>query len=96
MVERRSSIDSARLKRARCRMRGYFLGSGVVLAFLYLLVAAFLVRIFGIEATRYWSTVMMAALVMLAGTYGLVMLVWLGFHIARRLIQGRPVMDADD
>ncbi|MGN6289498.1 MAG: hypothetical protein ACTHNA_09590 [Sphingopyxis terrae] len=77
-------------------MRGYFLGSGVVLAFLYLLAAAFLVQIFGIEVSRYWSTVMMVAGVMLGGTYGLVMLVWLGFHVARRPIQGKRVMDADD
>lgn len=77
-------------------MRGYFFGSGVVLAFLYLLAVAFFVQIFGIEVTRYWSSILMAAGVMLGGTYGLVMLVWLGFHITRRLIQGRPVMDGND
>lgn len=81
--------------RARRRLRGYFLGSGVVLAFLYLAAAAFVVNIFGVELTRYWSTVAMAAGVMLGGTYGIVMLVWLGFHVVRRLIQGRPIMDPD-
>lgn len=77
-------------------MRGYFLGSGVVLAFLYLLAAVGLIQIVGLEVTRYWSTVAMAAGVMLAGTYGVVMLVWLGARVVKRLIQRRPIVDADD
>jgi hypothetical protein len=77
-------------------MRGYFLGSGVVLAFLYLLAAVGLIHIVGLEVTRYWSTVAMAAGVMLAGTYGVVMLLWLGAHVVKRLIRRRPIVDADD
>lgn len=96
MSEMGNSIDRARLKRARRRLRGYFLGSGVLLAFLYLLAAAFLVHIFGVEVTRYWSTVMMAAGTMLGGTYGFVVMIWLGIHIVRRLIQGKPIMDHND
>jgi uncharacterized membrane protein (UPF0182 family) len=89
-------MDAARLKRARRRMRGYFLGSGVVLAFLYLIIAYFLTRIFGIELTQFWSTVAMAAGVMLAGTYGLVMLLWLVAHIVRRLANREPIMEIED
>lgn len=91
-----TSIDAARLKRARRRIRGYFLGSGVVLAVLYLLAAAFLVRLFGIEVTRYWSTLMMAAGVMLGGTYAIVMFIWIGAHIIRRLIKRQPVMEHEE
>jgi len=76
-------------------LRGYFLGSGVLLAFLYLLAAAFIVNIFGLELTRYWSTVALAAGVMLGGTYGIVMLVWLGVRVARRLVRVRPTLDPD-
>ena len=89
-------MDAARLKRARRRMRGYFLGSGVILAILYLIVAAFLIRVLGLELTQYWSTVMLAAGVMLGGTYGIVMLVWLIAHIAHRLISRQPIMEIED
>jgi len=82
--------------RARRRLRGYFLGSGVVLAFLYLLAAAFLVHLFGVEVTRYWSTVAMAAGVMLGGTYGFLLFGWLGAQIVKWLIQRRPIIDPDE
>ncbi len=88
-------MDAVRLKRARRRMRGYFLGSGVVMAFLYLIGAAFLIRIIGVEMTRYWSTMMMAAGVMLGGTYGVVLFAGLAIHVLRRLATGRPVIDPE-
>jgi polyferredoxin len=72
-------------------MRGYFLGSGVVLAFLYLIAAAFIIRLFGIEMTHYVATLMMAAGVMLGGTYGIVMFVWLAAHVVRRLVKRQPI-----
>jgi hypothetical protein len=96
MTRRPTSINAARLKRARRRMLGYFLGSGVVLAFLYILAAALVVRLIGIEVTRFWSTIAMAAGVMLGGTYGFIMFIALGIHICRRLIQSRPIVDRDD
>lgn len=77
-------------------MRVYFLGSGVVLAFLYLIVAALLVRLVGIEVTRYWSTLMMAAGVMLGGTYAITMFIWIGAHIVRRLIKRQSVIDPEE
>lgn len=89
-------MDAVRLKRARRRMRAYFFGSGVVLAFLYLIGAAFLIHIVGVEMTRYWSTVMMAAGVMLGGTYGIILFTSLAIHIVRRLATGRPVVDPED
>ena len=75
-------------------MRGYFFGSGVVLAFLYLIAAAFFIRIIGVELTRYWSTMMMAAGVMLGGTYAIVMILWVGTRIMRRHRQS--IMKTED
>jgi hypothetical protein len=89
-------MDRARLMRARRRMRGYFFGSGVVLAILYLILAAFLIRLFGIELTQYWSTLMLAAGVMLGGTYAIVMLVWIVAHVAHRLMNRQPIMETED
>ena len=77
-------------------MRGYFFGSGIILAFLYLIAAAFLIRVFGVELTRYWSTIMMAAGVLLGGTYAIIIFLWIGGHVVRRLINRQPVMDTDD
>ncbi len=77
-------------------MRSYFLGSGVVLAFVYLLLGAFLVRLFGVEVTQFWSTVGMAAGVLLGGTYALIMLIAVAIHITRRVLARHPIMDPDD
>jgi len=77
-------------------MRGYFFGSGIILAFLYLIAAAFLIRLFGIELTRYWSTMMMGAGVLLGGTYAIVMFLWVGGHILRRLINRQPIGEIED
>jgi hypothetical protein len=77
-------------------MRADFLASGVVLAILYLIVAAFLTRVFGVELTEYWFTVMLGAGVLPGGTYAVVMAIWLGAHIIRRLIKRQPVIDIED
>lgn len=92
----RNVVDAARLKRARRRLRGHFFGSGVILAFLYLIAAAFLIRVFGVELTRYWSTVMIGAGVLLGGTYAVFMFVWVGGHIVRRLINRQPIGEIED
>jgi hypothetical protein len=89
-------VDAARLRRARRRMRGYFFGSGVVLAILYLIGAAFLVRLFGVELTHYWSTLMLAAGVLLGGTYAIMMVLSVGTHILRRLLNRQPIMEVED
>lgn len=95
-TKERRLVDAARLRRARRRMRGYFFGTGVVLAILYLIAAAFLVRVLGLELTQYWSTVMLAAGVLLGGTYAIVMVLWVGTHIIRRLINRQPIMEIED
>ncbi len=77
-------------------MRSYFLGSGIILAFLYILAGAFVVRLVGIELTRFWSTVLMAAAVLLGGTYGIILFSFTGFHVIRRLLNRQPIMDAED
>jgi hypothetical protein len=89
-------MKAARLKRARRRLRGYFLGSGIILAFLYILAAAFIVRLVGLELTRFWSTVLIAAAVLLGGSYGIILFSFTGIHIVRRLLNRQPIMDAED
>jgi membrane protein YdbS with pleckstrin-like domain len=92
----RTAVETARIKRARRRLRGYFFGSGIILAFLYLIAAAFLIRIFGVELTRYWSTMMMAAGVLLGGTYAIIMFLWIGWHVVRRLINRQPIGEIEN
>jgi hypothetical protein len=77
-------------------MRGYFLGSGIILAFLYILAAAFLVSVAGVELTRFWSTVLIAAAVLFGGSYGIILFSSVGIHIVRRLLNRQPIMDAED
>ena len=89
-------MEAARLKRARRRLRGYFFGSGIILPFLYILVAAFIVRLVGVELTRFWSTALIVAAVLLGGSYGIVLFSSIGIHIVRRLLKRQPIMDAED
>jgi len=89
-------MEAARLKRARRRLRGYYFGSGIILAFLYILVAAFIVRSVGVELTRFWSTALIVAAVLLGGSYGIVLFSSIGMHIVRRLLKRQPIMDAED
>ena len=89
-------MHAARLKRARRRLRGYFFGSGVILAVLYLLLAALVIQLFGVEITRYASTLMMAAGVMLGGTYALIMFIWLIGHVIHRIATKQPIMEIED
>ena len=89
-------MEAARLKRARRRLRGYYFGSGIILAFLYILVAAFIVRLVGVELTRFWSTALIVAAVLLGGSYGIVLFSSIGIHIVRRLLKRQPIMDAED
>ena len=89
-------MEAARLKRARRRLRGYYFGSGIILAFLYILVAAFIVRLVGVELTRFWSTALIVAAVLLGGSYGIVLFSSIGMHIVRRLLKRQPIMDAED
>ena len=77
-------------------MRGYFLGSGVVLAMLYVILAAFIVKLIGVELSRYWWTLLLGAGVMLAGTYAVVMFVWLATNIGRRFVNRQPLWDRED
>ncbi len=89
-------MEAARLKRARRRMRGYFLGSGVVLAMLYLIAAAFIVKLVGVEIAQYGWTLLLGAGVMLAGTYAIVMFAWLIANMALRWKRGQPIMEIED
>ncbi|WP_294261817.1 hypothetical protein [uncultured Sphingomonas sp.] len=89
-------IEAARLRRARRRLRGYFLGSGVVLALLYLILGMFVIRLVGIELARYWSTAAMVAGVMLGGTYALIMMIWIAISFLQRLRKGEALIDNDD
>lgn len=50
----------------------------------------------GVEVTRYWSTLMMAAGVLLGGSYGMVLLAYTGAHIIKRLLVCQPIVEAKD
>ena len=53
-------------------------------------------RLMGIEMTHYVATMMMAAGVMLGGTYAIVMFVWLAAHVVKRLINRQPIGEIED
>ena len=89
-------MEAERLKRARRRMLGYFLGSGVIMAFIFLLLAAVVIRWLGVEWTSYIATLVFAAGVMAGGIYGFILLGAIVIHVLRRLITRQPIMEAED
>ncbi len=89
-------MDALRLKRARWRLRSYFLGSGVIMAFLLLIAASLAMRFFGVEQTGYTATLVFAAAVMAGGLYGIIFFAGLIVHIAKRVVNRQPIMDAED
>lgn len=72
------------------------MGSGIILAFLYIVAAGFIVGLVGIELTRFWSTVIMAAVVLLGGTYGIILFSFTGIHIVGRLLKRQSIIEAED
>jgi hypothetical protein len=66
------------------------------MAFLYILAAAFIIRLVGVELTRFWSTVLMGAAVLLGGSYGIILFCFTGIHIVRRFVNRQPIIDAED
>lgn len=89
-------MDAARLKRARWRLRAYFIGSGIIMAFLFLLLAEGVIRFFGVEVTGYLSTLVFAAMVMAGGAYAIIYFSAVVIHVARRRINKRPIMEIED
>ena len=89
-------MEAARLRRARRRMRAYFFGSGVIMAFLFLILAAVVIRMIGIEWTSYVATLVFAAGVMAGGIYGIVLLTSIFVYAAKRLVVRQPIMEIED
>ena len=89
-------MEAARLRRARRRMRTYFLGSGVIMALLFLLIAAFVIRWLGVEQTSYLATLVFGAAVLAGGVYGIIFLSAVIVHIVRRIANRQPVMEIED
>ncbi|WP_033966868.1 hypothetical protein [Sphingomonas sp. TF3] len=89
-------MEAARLKRARWRLRAYFIGSGIIMAFLFLLLAEGVIRFFGVEATNYLATLVFAAMVMAGGTYAIIYFSAVVVHVARRRLNKQPIMETED
>ncbi len=77
-------------------MRGYFFGSGVIMALLYLMLSAFIIHWLGVQNTNYVATLVLGAGVLAGGTYALVMFVWLAAHVVGRLSRRQPIREIDD
>ena len=89
-------MDAVRLKRARRRLLRYFLGSGVVMAIVFLFFAAAIVSLFGLSPTSYVVTIILAAGVLAGGTYAIIYFATLALHIGRRIWRRQPIMEIED
>ena len=76
-------------------MRGYFFGSGIIGAFVFLMLAAFVISLFGVDRTSYVVTLIFAAGVMAGGVYGIILFGALLLHIIKRVMRGQPIVDKE-
>jgi polyferredoxin len=76
-------------------MRGYFFGSSIIGAFVFLMLAAFVISLFGVDRTSYVVTLIFAAGVMAGGVYGIILFGALLLHIIKRAMRGRPIIDKE-
>jgi hypothetical protein len=89
-------MDAARLKRARWRLRAYFFGSGILMAAIYLCLAAAIMAMFGFRATSYAVTLVLAAAALAGGTFAIIHFAGVILHVARRLWNREPIMEIED
>ena len=89
-------MDAARLKRARWRLRTYFFGSGIIMAFVFLMLAAFVISLFGVASTSYVTTLIFAAGVMAGGAYAIIFLGAVLVHVVRKALARQPIWEAED
>lgn len=88
-------MDAARLKRARRRMRAFWIGGAVIGALVFLCLAALIMAVIGVEKTSYLAALVFAALVLAGGTYAIILFVALAVHIAKRAWNRQPIMDRE-
>ena len=89
-------MDAAHLKRARWKLRAYFFGSGVIMAFIFLCLAAVIMSIFGLSATSYALTLVVGAAVLAGGTYAIIYFGAVILHILRRVLNRHLIMEIED
>jgi hypothetical protein len=89
-------MDAARLKRARWRLRAYFFGSGILMAAIYLCLAATIMAMFGLQATSYAVTLVLAAAALAGGTFAIIYFAGAIVNVARRLWYRQPIMEGED
>ena len=89
-------MDAARLKRARRRLRVYFFGSGVIMAFVFLMLALAVISLFGVDRTSYVGTLIFAAVVMAGGAYAIIFFGAVGVHVARKALARQPIWEVKD
>jgi hypothetical protein len=89
-------MDAARLKRARWRLRVYFLGSGILMAAVFLCLAAIVISMFGLELTTYIATLVLTAAILAGGTFAFIYFGGVIVHIVRRAVNRQPIMEIED
>ena len=89
-------MDAARLKRARWRLRTYFFGSGIIMAFVFLMLAAFVISLFGLALTSYVVTLVFAAGVMAGGAYAIIFFGGVIVHVVRKALARQPIWEVED
>jgi len=89
-------MDATRLKRARWRLRAYFFGSGILMAAIFLCLAAGIISMFGLQTTTYAVTLILTAAVLAGGTYAIIYFGAVILHVIRRVWNRQPIMEIED
>ena len=66
------------------------------MAAIYLCLAAAIMAMFGLQATSYAVTLVLAAAALAGGTFAIIYFAAVILHIARRLWNRQPIMEIED
>ena len=89
-------MEADRIRAARQRLQRAWVYGGLIWSIFFLGLAAVIAWVVGVERADELFTVIMGAMTLALGTYGIVYLGAVVIHVIKRARSGQPIMDVDD
>ena len=89
-------IDAARIRAARHRLWRAWVFGGMLWSIVFLGVASLIAGALGVERGDELFTILMGAMVLALGTYGIVYLGSVMLHIGQRVWKREPIMEIEN
>ena len=88
-------MDAHRLKSARSALWRAWVFGGLLSSVIFLCTAAAVLGIFGLKLTSYYGTLVLVAVIMAGGAYGILLFGSLLIYTFKRVMRGQPIVEED-